>query len=135
MPDRILHHADCQDRPLADFVASVRRRQGRRGGQQSDAAASAPVVEAEINHGRWIARCPFCAGAELVDLADLRFWCLSCDMTGGGGRWLPVKLPAQRAAIEAALCARPDAANRNWRPGESLTRLRRENADRGLPPG
>ena len=130
-PDHILTHADLQPAPLPQFVAATRRAQ-RRQGNASALLAPDPVVQAEVNQGRWLARCSFCSGAELIDPQDLRFYCLSCDMEAAGRRWLPVKLPVQRAAIEAALLKRPKEEHRNWRPGETVADLRRENAANGV---
>lgn len=63
------------------------------------------AVGARVDHGRWLADCPYCPGAELVDLEDLRFFCLSCYNEAAGGRWLHIVMPEaqQREAIEAYL--------------------------------
>lgn len=115
-----------------DFVRIIRTRL-RLNFPLPEGMASAPIVHAEINQGRWIARCPFCAGAELVDLEDPQFYCLSCYNTTAGHRWLRVKLPRRdRAAIEAALEERPLAEIRNWYPGETVKALRAENAEHGV---
>jgi len=98
----------------------------------ADGGAGDPPAVAQVNHGRWVAHCPFCDGAELVDLAEPLFCCLSCDNAAAGGRWLMVQFPApvERALIEAALLARPAARNRNWAPHESVTKLVDENRQR-----
>lgn len=129
-PDHILTNRHVQPDELlslTDFVRYTRRGQ-RRAGAVSNEFAPSPVVQAHINHGRWIGSCPFCGGAELVDPADLRFWCLSCDMQDTERQWLRVTLPADRAQIERELLKRPHEANRNWAPGETVAKLRRENA-------
>lgn len=124
-------HRDFQRQPVERFVRSHRRRLGRRAKMQPD-FADIPAVKAEINHGNWLARCPFCPGAELVDPEDSRFWCISCDNAGAGHRWLRVDMPRQRAAIEAELLKRSRDGARNWRPGESVAALRRENKANGV---
>jgi len=86
-------------------------------------------VYAEVNHGRWIAKCPFCAGAELA-MGDA-FFCQSCKMVVNGGRPISLNWPAARASIEHLLGKRP-LANRNWLPGESVDMLRAENLMHGL---
>lgn len=91
--------------------------------------APSPTVFARVNHGRWIADCPFCAGAELVDPIDPRFFCMSCDNDSKGGRWLRVTFPVNLQEIEAILESRPSDTFKNWDPrvGETAAGLRREN--------
>lgn len=89
------------------------------------------VVRAEINHGRWLVRCPFCSGAEEADPDQPVFYCLSCGNADFGGRVMIVAFPDKQKAIEAALLRR-EMGNRNWGPGESLADLVRENAEHGL---
>ena len=123
---------DWQPVSLNTFVASIRRKQ-RRSGPLSGIVVSSPTVKAEINYGNWIARCPFCTGAELVDPEDPRFYCLSCDMKAINGQWLQVEMPtiSFRQKLEAELLKRPRENNRNWLPGETLTRIKQENKERG----
>lgn len=129
--DHIVTHRDHQAAPLRQFVSGTRGRLHRSGtaGEEVDTKL---VVQASVNHGRWVANCPYCAGAELVDPDDLRFWCLSCDMAANGRRWLRVAMPANRAKLEAELVKRRSSANRNWIPGETLAALRRENDTNGV---
>jgi len=89
------------------------------------------AVKAEINHGRWIVRCPACSGAEEADPGEPIFYCLSCGNDENGGHVMQVVFPDDRAAIEAALLRR-EMGNRNWAPGESLSDLEMENAEHGL---
>ena len=43
----------------------------------------APVVNARVNHGRWIADCPFCTGSELIWLEEPSlFFCFSSQLGG-----------------------------------------------------
>lgn len=90
-----------------------------------------PVAVAYVNHGRWLADCPFgCGGAELV--REEWFVCRECLNAGGAGR-VPLVYPTEEdvRAIEAALVVRP-IVNRNWCPDESIGRLLAENAMHGL---
>jgi hypothetical protein len=88
-------------------------------------------VKAVCNWGRWIARCPFCAGAELVWEARL-FMCCSCWNEQAGHKFLKVKLPSNKAQIEQELLKRPLPPTRNWEIGESIARLRKENKEHGV---
>lgn len=74
---------------------------------------------AELNHGRWIVRCPKCPNAEL---ASERFRCSEC---GAAGR---VVWPEDRTEIERLTLVRP-TVNRNWSPGESVALLAAENLE------
>lgn len=114
-----------------DFVRIIRTRL-RMNFPLPEGVADAPVIHAEVNQGRWIARCPFCAGAELVDLEEPLFYCLSCYNATAGHRWLRVRLPRERTAIEVALEKRPLMAIRNWHPSETVTALRAENVEHGI---
>ena len=90
-----------------------------------------PVAVAYVNHGRWIANCPFgCGGAELA--REEWFVCRECLNAGGNGR-IPLAWPAgdDVRAIEAALVVRP-VLNRNWNPDESIGCLLAENVEHGL---
>jgi len=85
-----------------------------------------PPVAARVDYGRWIADCPRCTGAEFVDPGWPLFVCCSC---GSGPH--SVTFPSPREEIEGELLKRPDGATRNWRPGESVADLRRENREGG----
>ncbi len=88
-------------------------------------------VIARVNHGRWIANCPFCAGAELVEPGEI-FFCLGADPDGGmaknGNHPMAVVFPENRAEIEQALQARP-IENQNWESGETISDLVAENVE------
>jgi len=45
-----------------------------------------------------------------------------------------VEFPEDRATIEAILLLRPNPANRNWLPGETLADLVLENVVHGIQP-
>ncbi len=88
-------------------------------------------VIARVNHGRWVANCPFCAGAELVEPGAV-FFCLGADPDGGmaknGNHPMAVVFPVNRAEIESALQARP-IENQNWTPNEKVDDLVAENVE------
>jgi hypothetical protein len=136
--DKIVTLRDLQSRgpglpPVGarEFVALVQAQ--RRGAFASPIGeAAGPILAPEVNHGRWIVRCPACAGAENADPEEPWFYCLSCCNVAFDGRWLPIQWPPERTAIEVELLKRPLAENRNWLPGESVADLRRENRERGV---
>lgn len=83
-------------------------------------------IEAYVNHGRWIAECPDCHGAQLACRTDPRFMCNECGNVAVGKLWRPVIWPANAQGIENLLQGRP-TANQNWYPDESKTGLAIEN--------
>ncbi|SCZ80386.1 hypothetical protein [Acidaminobacter hydrogenoformans] len=91
---------------------------------------SGTPVPAEVNHGRWIVKCPFCAGAEVISTHDPVFYCLSCLNIKNDGDLLPVLIPDNYREIEAELRDRKNEANQNWAPGERLDQLIKENEER-----
>lgn len=104
------------------------------------------VARAEINHGRWIVKCPWCPGATFAFENDPRFLCPYCMNKVEGmaqdpradGRPIPVAWPEafERAAIEAALVGRPRVKHMNWIVGiESVEDLLRENEANGVLAG
>lgn len=103
----------------------------RRLNKPMPAGVSDTTVKAEINHGRWICKCPFCSGAELADKNDKRFFCLSCFNAEVGGKWMKVEYPKNIEKIEAELVKRPKDENRNW-TDETLTKLKDENRKAGV---
>lgn len=87
---------------------------------------------AHVNHGRWIAICPFgCGGAELA--REDYFVCRECANHSNGGRRIPLVWPSPEDcwAIELALAVRP-MPNRNWEPNEAIGALLVENVEHGL---
>lgn len=84
-------------------------------------------VAARVNHGRWLADCPYCHGAELVRVGE-PFFCLSCGMKENGGHVMAVRFPDDAEAIECALKSRP-LENQNWEPSETIEMLLAENAE------
>ena len=107
-------------------------------------------VEAIIDFGRWGAVCE-CGGAEYVDPDEPVFYCFSCGNEVSGGKLRPVQFPADREDIELLLVERPISVHkgitkssvalnsqplkglyRNWHPGEDISKLKKENKDKGL---
>lgn len=91
---------------------------------------SGESLDAEVNHGRWIARCPYCSGAEIADSADPVFMCLSCFNEENGGRFRPVRFPVDLESIETELKSRKNENHQNWIPGESLEDLKCETREK-----
>lgn len=105
------------------------------------------VVQAKINHSRWVAECCFCRNAMLVALTDPRWWCSNLKCRNGGpsgaaGAAIPIEIPEpwDIMRIEALLVLRPAPEARNWEPGTTVAQLVAENADspavrgRTMPP-
>ena len=76
-------------------------------------------VAAYVNHGRWVADCPNCAGGIACWAENPHGCCLDCFHV------YRVLFPDDRHEVEAALEARP-VKNRNWRPGETVDQLHTE---------
>lgn len=85
----------------------------------------ADTVDAVVNCGRWIARCPdaACGGAELVAMDSNEFFCLSCFNHAHDYRTLTVNFPDNALAIEVVLLTRPHLDFMSWEPGETLEDL------------
>lgn len=94
--------------------------------------AQGKPVQAYVNHGRWVAQCPYCPSAHCVSKFDAVFWCVECAMRVNGGAPCAVVFPAMWADVEAELMKRPMAANRNWYPGETPEGLQSENKAHGI---
>lgn len=94
--------------------------------------SSKAIAYAEVNHGRWIVRCPFCASAQFASKVDHRFFCVECLNETVGRRWVRVTWPADVDAIEVALLKRAGEQTRNWLPGEAVGDLERQNVERGV---
>lgn len=101
---------------------------------------TAPPLVARVNHGLWIASCP--CGARgvptpggVVWLDQPLLWCLRCQNGGTGRGWRPVTVPpeGERQRIEAVLLCRPNVADRNWEPHESVADLIAQNREHGDP--
>jgi len=86
-----------------------------------------PVI-AFINHGRWVAICPACGCAEVVEPKTPIFYCLNCTNRDNSSLPLPVKFPRSRVKIEDELLARKKRQFRNWDGKMTLTELRTETS-------
>lgn len=102
----------AEERGFANGAAYTRWLAGKRKMKIAKDADGEPVA-ARLNHGRWIADCPYCSGAELVSRKGHAFFCLSCGMKGNNGRPLPVAFPDNVAEIETKL-ARVAEEYQNW---------------------
>ena len=87
-------------------------------------AVESPPLQAFVSHGKWLVQCE-CGGGEKV-WDEGWMMCMSCLNGRHGHKYRPTKFPRQRRAIEGLLQVRP-VPNRNWRPGENLALLRRDN--------
>lgn len=103
-----------------------------RHGHALPAATSSATVTAVVNHGRWLAPCPWCASAQLASRKDKRFFCVECLNAPGGGQWATVVWPAQADEIAAVLSMRPNKSTRSWLAHETLGDLLRENETYGV---
>jgi hypothetical protein len=138
LPDLIITHGTdrLREHPETGYRAFLAVYHAKNGlGPLPAADRIAGTVDVYINHGRWVVECEICASAVVAEPEDPLFICPTC---GGGGTWRRVTFPAPavRARIEALLLLRPGfrnaAPNRNWRPGESLAKLRAENLEHGI---
>jgi len=100
-----------------------------RGFPVKNALTKDELIEARVDHGRWIANCPDCKGAECVTLDDPVFMCLSCGNEAIGGKLRRVKFPNDQSTIEGLLTSRPLYAQ-NWDPNETINQLKEENKRR-----
>lgn len=121
--------SDYQPAGLEQFTVQVLKRHGR---PRPPGIDNNTTAIAEINHGKWLANCPFCTGAELVQKDDPRFFCLSCCNEAAGGKWIKVKFPADCDQIEQELEKRTAVKNQNWIPPETVAQLRKENQKNGV---
>lgn len=137
MADYIVQHEDWQGQEFVAFINSFLKRKGRPPAPPISEVSG--QVNARVNQGRWLADCitEGCGGAVVVSRELPLFYCPECANGGNGGKWLNVKLPNNKVAIEVELLKRPArdpfrALHRNWGPGESLASLRAENKRMGV---
>ena len=132
----IYHHEDWQKTPLWNFL--VPHWAQWQGGPLPAFGEIQGNVEALINQGRWLVNCPnACGNAIVVSAVAPYYICVECGSPENDGKWYTVVFPRQKAVIESVLLERPEkipfqAKTRNWAPGESLYKLRKENKDRGI---
>lgn len=131
MKDRIWDAEDLAQRLGAPDARALTRRIAQRAGHVLRAGIKGEV-RARLEHGRWIADCPACNGAEVVSRQAREFYCLSCGNAASGGQPMRVVFPRDRAKIEAVLEMRA-GCNQHWRPGDTVEELRALNRAHGLP--
>ena len=88
---------------------------------------SGRTVQAFVNHGRWMWRCPDCPEAQVASHDDRRAFCCGCFNGGGGYHEVLFPDEATFGALESLLAQRPLLASRNWTPEETLDKLQLEN--------
>ena len=133
-----MQHNDLQPEPYLVMVQRMYMNMGF--GQLPDPVGNTSgEVPARINHGRWMAYCPGCNSALVIDLEHRVFMCVECGNNHNGGKWLAVTIPGNRTIIETELLKRPwngrnpaEAINRNWEPGETVATLKQENTEHGI---
>lgn len=141
--DKIIEFSDCavaehhgSRQSYVQFVAAQFMRD-----QGKPAPALTPdnmrgILAARIEHGRWLADCPTCGGALIVDSKIPLFICHECGSPENLGKWYMLAFPKNKAKIEAALLKRPGhrmkAPTRHWFPHETLKQLEAENARHGV---
>ena len=94
---------------------------------------SAPPLYAEIAHAAWRVICDVCRDAFVIDFGEVYF-CPNCLNAAHGGKARVVIFPSptDREAIEMLLSLRPNPANRNWLPNETVEDLKLENIEHGI---
>jgi len=126
---------------LADYakhgpLSQIARRKNVQLPPLSERIAESEPLPAFLHTDRWLVACPDCRrDFQLVWTMTLLYMCATCWNADVGGRWRPVGLPPDRAAIEAAMSRRPRPQERNWLPGETGEHLLREEADPGRGTG
>ena len=81
---------------------------------------------AYLNHGRWVVDCPRDGCPESRLATPGVFICTNCHQIA------TVEIPPERAAVDAAVAARPVPQTRNWYPGETVEQLYEENETHGV---
>ena len=81
------------------------------------------MIRASVNQGRWIAECPFCPGALLVDDQFRWFYCLNCYNAEVAHNMFPIRMPRNRREIETILLRRPHSDFMSWTPGMTIEEL------------
>lgn len=83
------------------------------------------VVYARVEHGRWLADCPWCRNAIFAPLTDPRFFCPECMNAAVHGEFVKLVVPKteDREQIAGLLLRVPDERCRNWLPTETVEEL------------
>jgi len=89
------------------------------------------TVDAQIIRSNWICKCPFCNGAQVVNLTD-PFYCVDCVMQANEFKAMAIVFPDEQRAIETILSKRPVPETRNWSNVETVDDLVRENSEHGI---
>lgn len=88
MEEKIITALDYAKREGANSVRERIEKICKRMGNTNDSPVKGEPqgkpVNAEINFGQWIAKCPDCKGAEAVDPSEPIFYCCSCGNTANG---------------------------------------------------
>jgi hypothetical protein len=142
---------------VKERIENICKKQGKGNETPIAGEPKGKPVNAEINFGQWIARCPDCKGAEAVDPNEPIFYCFSCGNFTNGGHPRPVNFPPEkeRKAIEKEILKRPvkvgmgthyierltmaipvvmtkeGLLSRSWMPGETLDEIKRQNKTGG----
>lgn len=91
-------------------------------------------TNAMVFGGTWVAGCPTCKTiVQATSPQDTRFFCIVCLNAQFGNKWLAVYWPDDYKSIEEPLLLRPNPANRNWLPNETIEELWMENLSHSLP--
>lgn len=135
MPDRIVEHEHTHGISVQTWLQGYFDKAGW--GMIPPETAINGQVFAEVNHGRWIVRCPVCPSAALASERTKLFLCPECGSPENGNRWYAVIFPPFKRAIENVLLRRPmrnpnHAPTRNWLPGETVADLVAENTLQGI---
>jgi len=138
---------------VREHIEKIMEKTGKRFDTPFNGEPKGKPVYAEINFGRWIARCPDCNGAEDVDPDEPIFYCISCGNFKNNGRPRKVIFPdkKEREAIEKEVLKRPikitgganelerltnavptvltkkGVLSRSWIPGETAEDIRKQN--------
>ena len=83
-------------------------------------------IKARVNLGRWIVDCE-CNSASFAFDEGI-FMCMTCCNAKQKHQYRRLIFPKNRKAIEMELIQRPEP-NRNWYPGESISKLKAENVE------
>ena len=119
--DHILKHGSVRAAATAwraRAFAKTRRRQ-----YENALTDVATDIHAYVNHGRWLVDC-VCGNGVPVDRVDgpAEAVCFSC-----GAVWTGIVFPDERREIETLLTTRRWDTHQNWKPGETVDKLQREN--------
>lgn len=130
--DVIVKHENWQRESWRAFLLRHwRKNQGNRALPPEDGYVG--VIDAYINHGRWVADCPTpgCGAAYIVTPNDTSLLCGNC----GTGWWF-IRFPRDRSELEQLLLKRIPgvgrAPTRNWLPNQTVDDIRDENTEMGI---